>query len=109
LADPITHQSEVGTTSCVPINTDGQQPDYFKNNNTNAPLDQWDFNNIWRTEATDYPTFVGSSGPVEPEDTAPTAPRNLSISNRTTSSMRLHCQAPTSDGGSALTGYRIQY
>jgi signal transduction histidine kinase len=32
------------------------QPNYFKNNNTNAPLNAWDFNNIWMTTS-ELPVF----------------------------------------------------
>lgn len=31
------------------------QPDYFKNNSTNVPLDQWDFEDVWETKTDDYP------------------------------------------------------
>ncbi len=46
-------------TDCYVVNENNSQPDYFKKNHTNAPLDQWDFTSIWRT-ACDYPDFVGA-------------------------------------------------
>ncbi|MCA9342384.1 6-bladed beta-propeller, partial [Candidatus Saccharibacteria bacterium] len=53
-------------SGCSSVNPDGSNPNYFINNTANAPLDQWDFDSIWKTEATTYPTFVGSS--VDPEE-----------------------------------------
>lgn len=35
-------------------------PDYFKNNSTNPPLDQWDFTAIWKTTS-EYPVFNASA------------------------------------------------
>ncbi len=96
------------TSSCNLINTDDSNPGYFINNNTNAPLDVWDFANIWKTNADAPPTFrVATTDPVSPE--LPSAPRALSISNRTTTSMKLNWQPPASDGGSPITSYRVQY
>lgn len=39
------------------VNGDGEDPAYFKNNSTNPPLDQWDFEDIWVANENDYPTF----------------------------------------------------
>jgi hypothetical protein len=40
---------------------DGSSPvtdsDYFKNNSTNQPFDNWDFSTIWRTNYNDYPSL----------------------------------------------------
>lgn len=41
------------TSGCTPISG---QPNYFKNNFTNPPLDTWDFSNIWMTTA-EFPVF----------------------------------------------------
>ncbi len=63
--DDITDTSTLVTTPaifCTPVNTDGSQPNYFKNNSTNPPLNQWDFTSIWKTNCTNYPDFVGSAG-----------------------------------------------
>lgn len=53
------------------------QPNYFKNNSTNAPLDQWDFTNIWMTTS-EFPVFnVASTGtltPIPPERLNPSNP-----------------------------------
>lgn len=52
-AGPITGLDGVA----VAVNTSGDQPHYFINNNTNAPMNTWDFNNIWVTNANIPPTF----------------------------------------------------
>jgi len=39
------------------VNTDGSESDYFKNNNTNPPLDQWDFENAWNVNEDALPTL----------------------------------------------------
>jgi signal transduction histidine kinase len=59
-----------GTPTC---NSVTGQPDYFKNNNTNHPLDQWDFNNIWN-KTSEFPVFgkkVTSSVSEIPTDRLP--------------------------------------
>jgi hypothetical protein len=38
-------------TDCNAVNTDGSQPDYFKNNTTNPPLNTWNFVNTWGTQS----------------------------------------------------------
>lgn len=43
------------------INTDGSEPNYFKNNSSNPPLDQWDFDNIWIVNYNALPTLRASS------------------------------------------------
>ena len=62
--DPVTDISSnksIPSGFCHPINTDGSQPNYFKNNSTNPPLNQWNFSTIWKTNCTNYPDFVGST------------------------------------------------
>lgn len=44
-------------TTCTAI---AGQPDYFKNNSTNPPLDQWDFTNIWAVNPS-FPLFSYTS------------------------------------------------
>ncbi len=39
------------------VNADGEQATYFMNNTTNAPLNTWDFDNIWVTNVSTPPTF----------------------------------------------------
>lgn len=56
---------------CNAINADGSVPDYFFDNYTNQPFTQeapvWDFDGIWKTNATSYPTlraFMDTAGPT---------------------------------------------
>ncbi|MCA9331422.1 fibronectin type III domain-containing protein, partial [Candidatus Saccharibacteria bacterium] len=46
-------------SKCKAVNTDGLQPNYFKNNKINPPLDTWNFVASWRLVCDDYPNFVG--------------------------------------------------
>jgi len=50
--------------NCVPVNANNSQPDYFKNNKVNAPLNKWNFNSVWVTRKNDYPKFT--AGPEDP-------------------------------------------
>ncbi|MCA9344890.1 6-bladed beta-propeller, partial [Candidatus Saccharibacteria bacterium] len=60
-------------SNCTPKNPTGSEPNYFINNRSNAPLDEWDFDTIWKTETTSYPTFIGSTLPaVDEPDPDPT-------------------------------------
>jgi len=38
--------------------------DDFKGNNTNAPLDTWDFDEVWRVNVGAYPTFADNTAPT---------------------------------------------
>lgn len=42
---------------CTGVNGENTNPNYFFNNHTNPPLDQWDFANTWIANETYYPTF----------------------------------------------------
>ena len=90
---------------CHPINPTGTDPNYFKNNTTNPPLDQWDFASLWKTTC-EYPIFVWQTDNCV---TAPTTPLSPSITDITTSSMKFNWQPPADDGGSAITSYQVQY
>lgn len=46
-----------GNDGATAVNATGSQPDYFKNNSTNPPLDEWDFTTIWKTQASGYPVL----------------------------------------------------
>jgi hypothetical protein len=50
--------------------------DYFKDNSTNPPFDQWDFTTIWRTNYANYPSFAPKIDPYmlceEPNSTKTT-------------------------------------
>ena len=47
--------SEPSPEGCVAVNTDGSQEDYFTANHVNAPLDEWDFIDIWATKSNQLP------------------------------------------------------
>lgn len=42
---------------CTPINADGSQPNYFIHNASNAPLNTWDFEDVWVANLSVPPTF----------------------------------------------------
>lgn len=50
--------------NCEGIDED-QDPGYFINNSTNAPLDTWDFETIWETQSDDYPKLRAHAGGAE--------------------------------------------
>ena len=47
---------------CEAVNTGGADPFYFLDNDTNAPLDQWDFDDVWYAQAP-YPKLQVSISP----------------------------------------------
>lgn len=66
--DPMYDNSVIGWTA---INDDTEavdyDPDYFKNNDVNPPLDEWDFNTVWETQTDGFPLLratidAGSGG-----------------------------------------------
>ena len=74
---------------CTPINNNNNQPSYFYNNETNSPLNNWDFKNIWKTTSTlpmlltDWKgngggptctTNCGAPPPTTPVNTSPITP-----------------------------------
>lgn len=48
-------------TGCTQINSSNSAPNYFFNNNTNAPLNSWDFSTVWKTCPDSFPVFIGGS------------------------------------------------
>lgn len=54
--------------SCFAVNEEGEDPDYFINNHTNAPLDEWDFEDdmIWKTQVSTPPVFKNFG--ISPDD-----------------------------------------
>ncbi|HUB94198.1 MAG TPA: fibronectin type III domain-containing protein, partial [Verrucomicrobiae bacterium] len=47
------------SNACLAVNTSGSpNSTYFFNNHTSAPLNQWNFNTIWSTQATSYPVLT---------------------------------------------------
>lgn len=72
-------------TACQFVNDNNSSPRYFIQNNVNAPMNSWDFNNVWVIKKNDYPKFVagvetgvpnvpgdtpGGGGPVTPRPAA---------------------------------------
>ena len=57
------HEDDVQslTTSTVSVNTDGTDAEYFMNNTTSQPLDNWNFSTIWLKHLHDFPTLLDSS------------------------------------------------
>lgn len=51
--------SSSGAASCTAVNSGNATPNYFVNNNTNPPLDTWNFENLWYNSAglPEFPTF----------------------------------------------------
>jgi signal transduction histidine kinase len=54
-------------TACQFVNNNNQQPEYFKNNKVNAPLNSWDFNDVWVVRKDDYPRFVAGVNTKDPD------------------------------------------
>ena len=63
---------------CTGVDTSGGNADYFKNNNTNAPLNNWNFDTIWQTNISDYPSFVSVNLGSQYGDGTPTHPYLIS-------------------------------
>lgn len=62
-----------GSALCTAANSDNSTPNYFKNNNTVAPLDEWDFDGVWVASSGAYPslkplTYTGVTGAPNSND-----------------------------------------
>ncbi len=62
-------------TACQFVNDGNTQPRYFIQNNTNAPMNTWDFNSVWVIKKNDYPKFVAGVETGVPNVTPPPAPK----------------------------------
>jgi hypothetical protein len=75
-------------TDTLAVNTSGTEPDYFKNNTTNTPLDTWDFATVWYKTAS-YPVLAwqiastGNSNGGSSSGTASAASSNSDASKKT--------------------------
>lgn len=58
--------SGLGSASCTSVNSGNATPGYFKNSTTNAPLDTWDFTNVWAKNTTDYPSLHAEANFIRP-------------------------------------------
>lgn len=83
--------------NCAAVNADGLEPDYFFNNSDHVPFygegPVWDFTTIWKTNTSDYPTFL-----FEEEEIIPTC----SVSNASTYDN--DCKVLTCNQGYVLSG-----
>jgi signal transduction histidine kinase len=61
-------------TACQFVNNNNEQPNYFINNKVNAPLNNWNFNDVWIVQKGDYPKFVAQATPGNPTTSRPTTP-----------------------------------
>ncbi|HTE22428.1 MAG TPA: C-type lectin domain-containing protein [Candidatus Limnocylindria bacterium] len=50
-------QGDAALENCTAVNTDGSQDDYFINNSTSPPLDDWNFSSVWEAQCDDYPVL----------------------------------------------------
>lgn len=85
------------SVSCDGVNVASATPTYFFNN-TNPPLNSWDFSTVWRTRSTDYPAL----------QTVPVRPDNVRVV-RTATSLQILWDQPPDDGGSPITSYQLQW
>ena len=56
--------SDSGSITCTAVNSSNSSPNYFKGNNSNPPLNSWNFSSIWKIVSGSYPgliTFLGGS------------------------------------------------
>lgn len=87
---------------CHAVNADGSEPEYFDNNNINAPMSEWDFTNIWMTTL-GLPTLRPASnlpvGTVE----------DLVANIGSTTSIGLNWSMPASTGSAPLLGEAVYY
>jgi len=88
------------TTACTAVNTINDAPDYFKNNTTNPPLDQWNFSTTWQATAGNPTLRAANISPEPPENLRSTVFGTTAI---------LHWEVPLDDGGSPITDYLIYY
>lgn len=92
--------SQEPNPECHNVNIGLSDINYFKNNSTNAPLNTWDFANVWSTTDS-YPV-------LKPAKITPARPENL-LGVTTVAQATLTWDAPTNDGGAPITDYEIQY
>lgn len=60
--------SQVFKSDCSLANGDNSNVNLFKNNSSDGPLAQWDFNSIWKIRKDDYPKFVAGAVTEYPEN-----------------------------------------
>lgn len=70
-AATISNCSDTGAASCTAVNAGNATPNYFINNDTNPPLNTWNFDYLWEN-STGLPVFA-RFGAVEANAPTPTA------------------------------------
>jgi signal transduction histidine kinase len=95
-------QTATGLASCYggcrAVNTAGNpQPNYFRNNSSSAPLDQWNFSTVWSTSS-GFPVLRSQ---INPE---PGAVQNLTSSINSTTAIDLDWTLPTNTGSAPISG-----
>lgn len=66
-----------GDSVCINVNSGNSQPNYFKGNNTNPPMSNWDFVNTWETVANGYPRLRNFSSPVRSSQSVSTGSSSI--------------------------------
>lgn len=92
-----------GITSCHAVNTDGSQGNYFNNNTTNPPLDEWDFTSIWSTTG-GLPTLRPAPSSPQPD---PVDQLTANIGSST--SIDVSWAHPGNTGSAPLLGQEVYY
>ena len=84
-------------TTCTGVNPSNSAPGYFINNNTQSPLDTWDFNIVWQTTA-GLPILI----------TTPDRADNVHVT-RSPTSIIVTWEVPATTGGNPVTSYDLKY
>ncbi len=91
-------------TNCTQVNDEtNTDPNYFLGNSASAPLDQWNFSNLWQVNSSALPTLILAATP-----TAPGIPTNVIFTTDGTNASGSWL-APADDGGVSILDYHIQY
>lgn len=78
-------------SSCIAVNTDGGQNNYFKSNHINPPLNNWDFGSTWETTA-------GLPHLRNLTDQYPNPPPNLTTTALSPNSLQIDWDLPDQTG-----------
>lgn len=97
---------ETPNNFCSAVNVGNAQPNYFKNNNSNIPLNEWDFSEVWKTQANALPNFTWQVAEIP---AVPGKVRSITSSSPDASNLTAQWLVPLSDGNSSITNYAVQY
>ena len=59
---------------CNEVNPDGSDPNHFKDNHEVVPLNDWDFENVWKTEPDEYPQLKVGGEVIVNDSPTPDSP-----------------------------------